>query len=94
MLPTKIGTFVTRTGLAGVTLALASIFGIFSSEQANAGDAGGWYGCHTDTCPGNAECKGDFYLNSGDCKVTCYKPIGEGGQVGQSGSAGCGAKEP
>ena len=47
------------------------------------------YSCHRAICPGEAQCSGDHWAQSGSCGVICYKEAGAPGQIVFNGSADC-----
>ena len=47
------------------------------------------YRCTGPNCPGQAQCSGDVWTQSGTCQITCYKESGAPGQIVFNGSANC-----
>ena len=47
------------------------------------------YRCTTTTCPGQAQCSGDHWTQTGNCAISCYKDSGAPGQIVLNGSANC-----
>jgi hypothetical protein len=45
--------------------------------------------CTTTNCPGQAQCSGDHYTQTGNCAISCYKEAGAPGQIVFNGSANC-----
>jgi hypothetical protein len=74
-------TLVTLTLLAMAILSGA----VGNRDQTLAAD----YSCHTGTCPGVAQCSGDYWSQSGSCAITCYRNAGTPGQIVVNGSASC-----
>jgi len=47
------------------------------------------YRCTTTNCPGQAQCSGDHWTQTGNCAISCYKDLGAPGQIVFNGSATC-----
>lgn len=77
----RITIFVTLVLLAVATLSGA----IDNRNQTLAAD----FRCTTTTCPGQAQCTGDHFTQTGNCAISCYKDSGAPGQIVLNGSANC-----
>jgi hypothetical protein len=74
-----------KTLLVLLILAMAVMSGPISNRnQTRAAD----FRCTTATCPGQAQCSGDYYTQTG-CAVSCYKALGLPGQIVLNGTANC-----
>lgn len=69
-----------------VLLAMAAISGAVGNRNRTlAAD----YRCTTTTCTGQAQCSGDYFSQTGNCAITCYRATGVPGQIVVNGSANC-----
>jgi hypothetical protein len=75
-----------KTLLVLVILAMAFMSSAISNRnQMLAAD----FRCTTTTCPGQAQCSGDNWTQTGNCGISCYKQSGAPGQIVFNGSANC-----
>lgn len=83
-----------RAGMAALVVCLAPALAMLFPATIKADEStAGWLSCSAKTCGGSAECKGDYFLDNGSCKITCYLTVGDGNEVKQNGSATCSTEE-